>query len=135
MARKFKELLDKMPRERRAIIAAKTEDLIRAMSLEELREAQSLTQKTLAELLEVDQAAISKLEHRADAYVSTLRKYVQAMGGNLEIRATFPSGSVLINQFTSVAASAEKSIQKQPVRRAGHARRRVLDHAGRSQRA
>ena len=103
MARKFKELLANMSKERRDKIAAKTNELIQAMSLEELREAQSLTQKTLAELLEIDQAAVSKLEHRADTYVSTLRRYVQAMGGQLEIRATFPSGTVLIDQFTGEA--------------------------------
>ena len=47
----------------------------------------------------VKQAFISKLERRADMYVTTLRKFIEAMGGKLEIRAVFPGGSVRITEF------------------------------------
>ena len=53
----------------------------------------------LVAALHVNQAAISKLERRTDMYVSTLRKYIEAMGGELEIRAVFGDGVVRINQF------------------------------------
>lgn len=69
------------------------------MPLDELREARKLTQVTLAKTLNVNQAAVSKLERRADMYVSTLRSYVEAMGGHLEILASFPEGQVRISQF------------------------------------
>jgi hypothetical protein len=58
----------------------------------------------LARALNVDQSAVSKLEHRTDMYVSTLRRCIAAMGGELEIRATFPQGTVRIDQFERTAA-------------------------------
>lgn len=72
-------------------------------ALEELRGALRLTQQQLAETLKVDQSAISKLERRTDMYVSTLERFIEAMGGRLEIRAVFPEGSVRISQFGSLS--------------------------------
>ena len=60
--------------------------------------------KALAQTLNVDQSAVSKLEHRTDMYVSTLRRCIAAMGGQLEIRAVFPQGTVRISQFERLAA-------------------------------
>jgi hypothetical protein len=60
--------------------------------------------KELAQTLTVDQSAVSKLEHRTDMYVSTLRRCIAAMGGQLEIRAIFPEGSVRISQFEHLSA-------------------------------
>jgi hypothetical protein len=50
----------------------------------------------------VNQAAVSKLERRADMYVSTLHSFVKAMGGELKITARFPEGTAEINQFEDV---------------------------------
>ena len=58
-----------------------------------------LTQTQLAQVLQVSQGAVSKVEPRADMYISTLRSYVRAIGGDLQIRAVFPEGEVLIDQF------------------------------------
>jgi transcriptional regulator with XRE-family HTH domain len=69
------------------------------MALDGLRVARQKTQEQLAETLNVDQAAISKLERRTDVYVSTLRRYIEAMGGRLEMRAVFPEGEVRIETF------------------------------------
>jgi predicted transcriptional regulator len=104
MARKFRELEAKMSPE-----AVKTSDMTyrrlkESMALEELRDALRMTQKELATSLNVDQSAISKLEHRTDMYVSTLQRCIAAMGGQLEIRAVFPEGTVRISQFESIAA-------------------------------
>ncbi len=99
MARKFKELLDKMPPERRATIKEGANRLRSEMALDELREARALTQEQLAETLGVRQATVSKMERRTDMYLSSLRKIIEAMGGELEIRAVFPSGPVQIKQF------------------------------------
>ncbi len=99
MAKSFKTLERKMSPEARARSEEKAKRLIAEMPLQELRNARKLTQEKLAESLHVNQAAVSKLERRADMYVSTLRDFVRAMGGELEITARFPEGTVRINQF------------------------------------
>ena len=88
-----------MSPEARERTSKKAERLMEEMPLNELRAARKLTQEKLAENLHVKQAAVSKLERRADMYVSTLREFIAAMGGELEITARFPDGSVRINQF------------------------------------
>ena len=69
------------------------------MPLDALRDAKQLTQVQMAQLLKISQGAVSKVERRTDMFVSTLRNYVRAIGGDLEIRAVFPDGDVLIDQF------------------------------------
>lgn len=71
-----------------------------AMPLDALRDAKQLTQVQMAQLLKISQGAVSKVERRTDMFVSTLRNYVRAIGGDLEIRAVFPEGDVLIDQFS-----------------------------------
>jgi transcriptional regulator with XRE-family HTH domain len=81
----------KLSPERRARIAARAKELIaEEMTLQELRKARQLSQETVAELLNMRQGDVSKLEHRTDAYISTLRRYVQALGGTLDLLVTFP---------------------------------------------
>ena len=69
------------------------------LPLHELRQAKELSQAKLAQTLHVNQAAISKMERRTDMYISTLRDYIRAMGGDLEIIAKFPDGTVKITNF------------------------------------
>ncbi len=102
MAKSFKVLERKMSPAARARSAEKAKQLIAEMPLQELRAARKLTQEELAKTLNVNHAAVSKLERRADMYVSTLREFVRAMGGELEITARFPEGAVRINQFEDV---------------------------------
>src|ERR1700736_964525 len=99
MAKNFKVLQSKMRPESLARSEAKAKQMIDEMPLDELRAARDLTQEHLAKVLGVKQSAISKMERRADVYVSTLSDFIRAMGGELEIRAVFPDGSVRINQF------------------------------------
>jgi DNA-binding XRE family transcriptional regulator len=103
MARKFRELEASMPAEAIAASDAIHTRLKETMALEELRVALRMTQRELALALDVDQSAVSKLEHRTDMYVSTLRRSIAAMGGRLEIRAVFPQGTVRIDQFEQAA--------------------------------
>ncbi len=107
MARNFDELYNKMSPESRARVEQRVRDTIAAMPMDELREARALTQTQLAEILHVSQGAVSKVERRADMYISTLRSYVRAMGGDLQMRAVFPDGEVIINQFQDLDADAE----------------------------
>ncbi len=70
------------------------------MPLYELRQARVMTQKALGEILAVNQPAIAKMERRTDMYVSTLRSYIEALGGRLKIVAEFPEGEVAITNFS-----------------------------------
>ena len=100
MARKFQELRDKMSPESRARSDARAKQMIAEMPLRQLRRARDMTQTTLADAMSTSQAAISKIEQRTDCYIRTLRNYIEAMGGELEITARFDDGSaVKITQF------------------------------------
>ena len=99
MAKKFSVLREKLAPEAQARARAKAREYAKTMALDELRVAREMTQQHLAKILGVNQAAISKLEHRTDMYVSTLQDFVNAMGGSLRIEAVFPQGKVQISQF------------------------------------
>lgn len=104
MAHKWSELEAKMGPERVAAARARARKLIKEMPLQQLRNAREMTQARLAEVLEMDQGNISKLEKRTDMYLSTLRSYIEAMGGVLEIRAVFPDGEVKIDLLNKLSA-------------------------------
>ena len=103
MARSFKELEAKLSPESRARVAARVKEELAKMPLYQLRNAREMTQTRLAEILNVDQGSISKLEKRTDMYLSTLRSYVEAMGGMLEVRAVFPDGEVKIDLLNKLS--------------------------------
>ena len=67
------------------------------MTLEELRKARALSQEEVAGALAVNQPAVAKLEKRGDMHVSNLRRYVEALGGTLEITAHFDKITVVIS--------------------------------------
>ncbi|MCG6537914.1 MAG: helix-turn-helix domain-containing protein [Syntrophales bacterium LBB04] len=108
MSKPYSILKNKMKPAARKKAAEKTRVLLEAMPLQELRHARSLSQEQLAQTLSVKQAAVSKLEKRTDMYISTLRNFIKAMGGNLEIIAKFPDGSIQISQFEDIAAKVER---------------------------
>ena len=105
MAKPFRSLRDKMSPEAQAAAEQKTQALLEGLPLQELRQARQLSQEQLAAILQVKQASISKLERRTDMYISTLRQFIAAMGGELEIVAKFPDGVVRITQFQEIAPS------------------------------
>ena len=102
MAKKFRNLRDSMSPERHANVAARTKELLTEMPMHELRRAKQLSQEQMAEEIESKQGSVSKLERRTDLYISTLRRYIEAMGGNLELRANFPEGSVSISSLGEI---------------------------------
>jgi ribosome-binding protein aMBF1 (putative translation factor) len=108
MTRNFRELQQKMTSGSRARSEARATALLKDMALDELRAARAMTQAELGHKLGLKQAAISRMERRTDVYVSTLAKFVEAMGGQLEIRVMFPDGTVRINQFGDVRKTARK---------------------------
>jgi len=94
--RPFSDLTRGFPADRLARIATGAAELREEMTLEELRSARELSQEAVANVLEVGQPAVAKLERRHDMHVSSLRRYVEALGGELELRARFGEVSVSI---------------------------------------
>ena len=98
MARKFTELREGMPVDAQQRSQQRAQRMLAEMRLQELRKTRAMTQTELASRLLVEQAAISRIESRDDLHLSTLRDYVQALGGELKLVASFPEGDVLIRQ-------------------------------------
>ena len=92
----FKEL--KAPIEadplRRARVNERKQAMRDVLALAGLRASREVTQEGLADALGVSQPNISRIEHQDDAYLSTLRSYVEALGGRLEVRAVFDDQTV-----------------------------------------
>ena len=108
MAKSFKLLREKMSPAAQASAQEKTRQMLESMPLQELRKARALSQDEMAKILGVRQAAISKLERRTDMYLSTMRKFVEAMVGKLEIVAHFPEGDVRVEQFETLAKNINR---------------------------
>lgn len=88
MTRTLEQVLDALPTERRAVVEHRAAELA---TLKDLRQAMQKTQVDLAAALHIGQDSISRLEKRSDMLLSTLRGYIEAMGGKLELVARFPN--------------------------------------------
>ena len=99
MAKKFSELRARMSPDPQARAAARAEAMLLETQLQELRKARSITQIEVARSMSVEQAAISRLERREDMYVSTLRDYIRALGGELKLVASFPDADIQVHPF------------------------------------
>lgn len=93
----FSELTKHFSPERLAKIEAETNRLREEMTLQELRKSLGIEQGELGEILGIKQAAVSRMERRNDILLSSLRKAVEAMGGELIITARFKNGEVCLN--------------------------------------
>ena len=90
MATNLKKKLEQLPSSRREKIQKRAANLVaEEMTLQKLRRAHKSTQEKIAEILNIDQANVSWLENRSDLMLSTLRTYVKALGGELELVAKF----------------------------------------------
>ena len=108
MARTLNQVLATLPVRRRAKIERRASELA---TLKDLRQAVERTQEDLAVSLGVGQDTISRIERRSDMLLSTLRRYVEAMGGKLELAAEFPDRPrMVIDQLTP----ARKKPQSRP---------------------
>jgi hypothetical protein len=90
---RYKQLLEVKPRAKARYDSVLSEINARQATLRRLREARALTQSTVAELLEMDQSEVSRLEYRSDMLLSTLRRFVQATGGELHMVVQYPDGA------------------------------------------
>lgn len=100
MAKPLSNLTSKVSKKVKAAASVKAAKLLTEMNLAELRKSRDITQDDVAESLNMKQPSVAQLEKRDDAYVSTLRNYLHALGGELELTARFPDGTkVNIHQF------------------------------------
>ncbi|MGO9839473.1 MAG: helix-turn-helix domain-containing protein [Polyangiaceae bacterium] len=93
---KWSEIKDKMSPERKAQVDAAVRRELLTMDLRELRQEAGKTQAEVAEIAEMTQAELSKLERRDDHLLSTLRRYVSALGGELEVVAVFDNKRIAL---------------------------------------
>lgn len=107
MVRMLKEVLDALPADERAAIDRRYEELVNEVeSLRELRHISELSQAKIAKTLKISQPAVSKIEKQTDMYLSTLRSYVEAMGGELDVIVRLPNRTpVKVMSLEDVASS------------------------------
>jgi transcriptional regulator with XRE-family HTH domain len=98
MAKEFNALFSKMAPARQDRVRARAEATLLSMALADLRKSRGQSQVEMAVALRTTQASISKLERRADVHISSLRRYIQSLGGDLELIARFPDGAVRIDK-------------------------------------
>ena len=103
MARKLDDVMAALPKARRQRVEARAMELA---TLKDLRLAAQQTQEQLAATLGVGQDTISRLEKRSDILLSTLRHYVESMGGKLELVAHFPNRPPVVIEHLGVDARA-----------------------------
>jgi DNA-binding XRE family transcriptional regulator len=110
MPKTLNEMMERLSAERRAKVHARAKALIaEEMALAELRRAKALTQKKMAVTLGIGQEGVSRLEKRSDLLISTLRDYIEAMGGRLRLIADFPDRPpVEVSGLAAIEAAKKK---------------------------
>lgn len=99
MAIKWNDLKHKSAPEKRAELKGEAHAELARIGFDKLRQARQQTQTAVTEKLNVGQGAVSRIEKQSDILLSTLREYVGALGGQLELRAVFPDGDFIIEKF------------------------------------
>jgi hypothetical protein len=104
---------------RRRRIAARARQLIaEEMSLRDLRTTQKRTQASIADALGIGQDSVSRLERRGDLLLSTLRGYVEAVGGRLSLIAQFPDRDpVIVSSVYALSPASRRPRRQRPPRR------------------
>jgi transcriptional regulator with XRE-family HTH domain len=107
MSRNIDDIIRKLtPRLRKKIEARAAQLIAEEMTLRQLRQACRLTQQKVAKSLRIGQEGVSKIERRSDLLISTLREYVQAMGGQLSLVVEFPDREpVILSGITELQES------------------------------
>lgn len=108
MARTLKQVLDELPPKRRKEHERRFKELVNEVeSLRELRRLSAQSQAKIARTLKISQPAVSKIEKQTDLYLSTLRNYVEAIGGELDVVVRLPNRKpVKVKSLEDVSKSA-----------------------------
>ena len=106
MDKTLDEILNRLPAARRdAIIAEADRQSEEAAALSDVRRAMAFTQAQLADAMGIKQASVAQMEQRADLLLSTLRRYVEAMGGEMKIVLSFPDRPpIVLDRLADVSA-------------------------------
>ena len=102
MIRPFAELRAKMSPESRESAEKRARALLAEMALSELRQSLRISQEELARELGMSQASLSRLERRTDMLMSSARKLVESLGGELVVLARFPDGDIRLRPFSDL---------------------------------
>lgn len=117
MSRNVNDIIDKLSSTPRKKVEARAAELIaEEMTLQELRRARKLTQVSVAKALGITQDSVSRLEKRSDILLSTLRKTVRVMGGNLSLVAEFPDRAPVVLSGIAEAPPAAKPTRRRHAR-------------------
>lgn len=103
MAKKFSELEAKMSPEARTRAKGRAQAMMADMLLAEIRQTVGLTQEELATALDIKQPTLSRMESQSDMQISTLRRLVRALGGEVDIVVRLPKGNIRLTQFDDAA--------------------------------
>jgi transcriptional regulator with XRE-family HTH domain len=113
MARSFDELVKRTTTKKTRVRAARrTHELLGELLLSELRRSAGKSQQQVADALGIKQPSLSKLEKQSDMQISTLRKIVEALGGEIEVLARFPKGTIKIDQFDPTRRSKREGCEE-----------------------
>ena len=122
MARSINEIIAELPPERQAEIEARYQVLKQEVEgLREIRQIAGKAQEDIATALNIKQPSVSNIEKQADMYLSTLRSYVEAIGGKLELTVKLPGRPALRLQGLSEGTIAEDMPTRTVARRRKHA--------------
>jgi transcriptional regulator with XRE-family HTH domain len=92
----LEEILNQMPEERRARIFKRADEIRQEINLREMRRLRKITQARLSKKLKIGQEGVSRIEKRTDLYLSTLRNYVEGVGGKLSLVVEFPDRAPVV---------------------------------------
>ena len=124
MGTKLSDMMRRLPKARRDRIAVRAQELRDEIKgLQSLRKAAVKTQAEIAKTLGVSQPSVAKIERQADMYLSTLRSYVEATGGKLELVVRLKDGhSVELSSLSDMPRQTGKAIERPAAKPAGRSR-------------
>ena len=108
----LEEILNQMPEDERAEVFRRADEIRQEINLREMRRLRKLTQARLSKKLKIGQEGVSRIEKRTDLYLSTLRSYVEGLGGKLSLTVEFPDRAPLM--LTGFGEEREVSKPKKP---------------------
>ncbi|MFL6949409.1 MAG: XRE family transcriptional regulator [Xanthobacteraceae bacterium] len=124
MGRTLNEMIDALPKQRRERIDVRYRELKDEVeSLSELRKAAGKAQADIAATLKIKQPSVSKIERQTDMYLSTLRSYVEAVGGKLDLVVRLPAHRAIRLHRLGEVLSGEKPALQQRIARSSSAKK------------